>query len=76
MKVYDVVVYLKVAKSDLFVNIRHPDFLCQEFLIKMYRLLQNYTFEISILSKIMDICCKYKNIFYWLALNYVKAIDR
>ena len=28
-----------------FVKIRPPDFLCNEFLIKMYRLLQNYTLK-------------------------------
>ena len=29
-----------------FFKIRPPDFLCNEFLIEMYRLLQKYTFEI------------------------------
>ena len=53
---------IKIAKSDLFVKIRPPDFLCNEFLIKMYRFLQTYTFEICTLTKIMNICCKY-NIF-------------
>ena len=47
-----------------FVKIWPPDFLCIEFLIKMYILLQNYTFENCTLSKIMNICCKYYN-FYW-----------
>ena len=45
-----------------FVKIRLPDFLCNEFLIKMYRLLQDYTFEICTLSKITNTCCNY-NIF-------------
>ena len=43
-----------------FVKFRPPDFSCNKFLLKMYRLLQNYTFEICTLSKIMNICCKYK----------------
>ena len=47
-----------------FVKIRLQDFLCYEFLIKMYRLLQNYIFEICTLSKITNTCCNY-NIFYW-----------
>ena len=37
---------VKIAKSDSFCKIRFPDFLCNEFLIKMYRLSQNYNFEI------------------------------
>ena len=48
---------IKIAKSDLFCKIRSPDFLCNEYLIKMFRLLQSYTFEICALSKIMNSCC-------------------
>ena len=59
-----------------FVKIQLPDifYAINEFLIKMYRLLQNYTFEICTLSKIMNICCKY-NIFLLVCL-YLQAIER
>ena len=53
---------LKSLSPIYFVKIRPPDFLCNEFFIKMYRFLQTYTFEICTLTKIMNICCKY-NIF-------------
>ena len=46
---------IKIYLSPIyFIKIRLPDFLCKEFLIKMYGLLQNYTFEICTLSKIMN----------------------
>ena len=44
---------LKSLSLIYFVKIRPPDFLCNEFLINIYRLLQNYTLEICTLSKIM-----------------------
>ena len=47
--------HLKSLSPIYFVKIRPPDFLCNEFLIKMYRLLLNYTFKICTLSKIMNI---------------------
>ena len=37
-------ILFKSAKSDLFRKNLLPDFLCNKFLIKMYRLLQKYTF--------------------------------
>ena len=40
--------HLKWLSRFYFVRIRPPDFLCNEFFIKMYRILQNYTFEICI----------------------------
>ena len=46
---------LKIAVR--FCKIRPSYFFCNEFLVKMYRLLQNYTFEICTLSKIVNICC-------------------
>ena len=55
-------IFIKIAKSNYFEKIRPPDFLCNEFFIKMYRLLQNYTFKIWTLSKVMNISFKY-NIF-------------
>ena len=39
----------------------------------MYKLLQNYTFEICTLSNIMNICCKY-NIFL-LVVPYLQALE-
>ena len=61
---------LKSPSPIYFVKIRPPDFLCNEFLIKIYRHFQNYTFEIyETLSKIMNIWCKY-NIFYWKVFIY------
>ena len=56
--------FFKSQSPIYFVKIRPSDFLCNEFLIKMYGFLQNYTFKICTLSKIMNICWKY-NIFYW-----------
>ena len=41
------------------VKVRLPDFLWDEFFIKMRVLFQNNTFEICNLSKIMNVCCKY-----------------
>ena len=60
---------LKSPSPIYFVKNRPPDFLCYKFLMKIYRLLQNYTFEICTLHKIMNIYCKY-NIFYWLIIIY------
>ena len=53
---------LKSLGPIYFVKIRLPDFICNEFLIKMYRFLQNFTSEICTLLKMMNICCK-NNIF-------------
>ena len=50
---FDTCKVLKSLNPIYFVKIRLPDFLCNEFLIKMYRLLQNYTFDIYTLSKII-----------------------
>ena len=50
----------KSLSTIYFIKIRLPDFLCNEYLIRMYRLLQNYTFEICTLSKIKNICYEYK----------------
>ena len=55
-------VWLKSLSLIYSVKIWPPDFLCNEFFVKMYRFLQNYTFEICTLYKIMNIFCKY-NIF-------------
>ena len=60
MKVYLQQYILKSLSPIYFVKIRLPDILCNEFPIKMYRLLRNYNVEICILSKIMYICCKYQ----------------
>ena len=49
--VHDHVPYLKSLSPISFVNIRLREFWCNEFLIKMYRLLQNYIFEICTLSR-------------------------
>ena len=54
--------HLKSLSLINFVKIRLPNFLGNEFLIKITKL-QNYTFEICTISKITNICCKY-NIFY------------
>ena len=51
-------IYFKIPKSDWFCKNWLSDFLCYGFLIEMHGLLQNYTFEICTLSKIMNICCK------------------
>ena len=66
--------YLKSLNLIYFVKIRLPDFLFNEFLIKMYRLLQNYTFEICNLWKIMNFCCKY-DIFLYVGPN-LQSIER
>ena len=54
---------LKSLSPIYFVKVQLPDYLCNEFVIRMYTLLQIYTFEICTLSKITN-TCKY-NIFYW-----------
>ena len=68
--------YLKSLSPIYFVNIQLPD-LCYEFLIKMHRLLQNYTFEIEIftLSKITNIWCKYNILLEHVGL-YLQAMER
>ena len=48
-------VYLKSLSRIHFVKIRQSNFLGNEFLVKMYKLLRNYTFKIATISKIMYI---------------------
>ena len=66
--------HLKLLSPIPFVKI-WTDFLCNEFLIKMNRLQQNYTFRICTLSRILNICCK-NNISYCLPGPYLPAIER
>ena len=47
--------YFKTPSSIHFVNIRLFNYLGNEFLVKMYKLSQNYTFKIDTIPKIMYI---------------------
>ena len=59
-----------------FVKIQLPDFLCNDIIIKICRLLQKDTFETCqcTLSKITNICCKY-NIFLLVGI-YLQAKEK
>ena len=62
----------KLLNPIYFVKIRLPDFLCNEFLLKMYRLLQITPSKYEPLSKITTTCFRYI-FFTWRSLF---TIDR